>query len=112
HGNRRRRKAQADKKERTAQRDRVLDGKKGSAPEHGDQNEKGFLRFDGECETGERHAAPANKHQSSSVRCLWLQFNVAEIKKPPGDPGGRVSARRITYCCHGCFCPLFCQLLM
>jgi hypothetical protein len=24
------------------------------------------------------------------VRCLWLQFNVAEIKKPPGDPGGRV----------------------
>jgi hypothetical protein len=28
----------------------------------------------------------SNKGQSSSVRCLWLQFNVAEIKKPPGAP--------------------------
>ncbi len=48
HGYRRRRKAQADKKERIAEGHRVLDGKKGPAPEHGDENKDGFLRFNGE----------------------------------------------------------------
>jgi hypothetical protein len=49
--------------------------------------------------------------QSSSVRCLWLQFNVAEIKKPPGAPAANNPAYYLLLL-PWLFYPLFCQLLM
>lgn len=52
-------KTQADKEERIAERHRILYGQKGSAPEHGYQDQKRFLRFDGNGVTGEGHEAPA-----------------------------------------------------
>ncbi len=61
HGNRRGCKAQPYKEKRIAHRDRVLNGKKGSAPEHGDQNQDRFLRLNGEGKTGNGHGTPARR---------------------------------------------------
>jgi hypothetical protein len=52
----------------------------------------------------------SDKGQSCSVRCLWLQFNVAEIKKPPGAPAAEDQPGVLLLLLPWLFLPLFASL--